>query len=622
LSRSSQSPLWRTPIALAGLASVAAARLLTLPKTLWEYDEVLFVRGVKRFDPLQHRPHPPGYPLVVGLGKLFAAIAGSPFAGLVASSVVASLVGYLALVDLYGRLTPAGAASEADRRRDALAVGVGGALLLCLSPPMLLYGPLALSDAPAVAFLALALAAGARLVERATTGEPTTRAALAHGAFAAGAVGCRPQLAVAVLPMVLAVLVAAARGRDDAARRATYATWTATLGGFAAVALAWFVPLVVACGGLGGLLDMLRHQAGDVAAHDASAARALVSSARVGVRFLAHPWGPKSLSGWIWLLAIAGFVVVARRRRPWIALPLCVLAAVDLGFALAVMDPTDAVRYALPSMLAVAFLAAVGVRALAVRARVPWLSWAAAALFCVAFVVYLYPLLRVRSTVASPPVQAIGWVQAHVPRDAVILVAPPLLPHAVELLPARHLVAADPAQQASTTAEDRPMFFLGEGDSGWPGEVLFSWPYSKAWDKLTRGYYRVVSVSPLPDGCRYSAVRGVYGFESGWRWLDREADLRVVLHGASNVGVTLGLPKIAPYDRVDVEVAAGAAPPVRISVARGRPVVAHVAAPAGTTAEIHIRAARSFVPADVGLNADRRRLAVQLLGCEVEPARP
>src|SRR5206468_2081883 len=57
---------WRSPLALAGLAVVAAARLLTLPRTPWEYDEVLFVRGIERFDPLHHRPHPPGYPLVIG----------------------------------------------------------------------------------------------------------------------------------------------------------------------------------------------------------------------------------------------------------------------------------------------------------------------------------------------------------------------------------------------------------------------------------------------------------------------------------------------------------------------------------------------------------------------------
>src|SRR5262245_15046162 len=128
---------------LMGLATVAAARLLTLPASLWEWDEVLFVRGVERFEPLQHHPHPPGYPLLIGLGKLFALVAGDPFRGLVALSVVASLVGYLALFDAYRRLaTPPGAgpAERAAAERGA----VLGAALFHLSPAMLVYGPLAL----------------------------------------------------------------------------------------------------------------------------------------------------------------------------------------------------------------------------------------------------------------------------------------------------------------------------------------------------------------------------------------------------------------------------------------------------------------------------------------------
>jgi multiple sugar transport system substrate-binding protein len=147
---------------LMGLGTVAAARLLTLPASLWEWDEVLFVRGVERFEPLQHHPHPPGYPLLIGLGKLFALVTGDPFRGLVALSVVASLVGYLALFDAYRRLAaPPGAG--AMERAAAERAAVLGAALFQLSPAMLVYGPLALSDAPALAFLALALAAAARL---------------------------------------------------------------------------------------------------------------------------------------------------------------------------------------------------------------------------------------------------------------------------------------------------------------------------------------------------------------------------------------------------------------------------------------------------------------------------
>src|ERR1044072_352868 len=195
--RITAAPFWRSPEVWVGFVAVALARLLSLPVSVWEYDEILFMRGVERFAPLEHRPHPPGYPLTIGLGKLLAPIAGDSFHALVAVSVIASLVGYLALTDAFARmLAPDGVPAIVERRQ-----GVVAALLFHLSPPMLLYGPLALSDAPALCFLALALAAGARLL----TGG--LGAAVALGVFAAGAVGCRPQLAVAVAPMVAAALL-------------------------------------------------------------------------------------------------------------------------------------------------------------------------------------------------------------------------------------------------------------------------------------------------------------------------------------------------------------------------------------------------------------------------------
>jgi len=71
--------------------AVAAARLLTLPHSVWEGDEILFMKGIEHFDPLHHQPHPPGYPLLIGLGKLLNLLFHDPFASLVALSVLAKL---------------------------------------------------------------------------------------------------------------------------------------------------------------------------------------------------------------------------------------------------------------------------------------------------------------------------------------------------------------------------------------------------------------------------------------------------------------------------------------------------------------------------------------------------
>src|SRR5881628_996534 len=78
---------WRE---ILGAIVVLASRLATVPKTFWEGDELLFAAAVLKFDPWSSRPHPPGYPLYVGLGKFFALFTGDPFPALIALSVIAS----------------------------------------------------------------------------------------------------------------------------------------------------------------------------------------------------------------------------------------------------------------------------------------------------------------------------------------------------------------------------------------------------------------------------------------------------------------------------------------------------------------------------------------------------
>ena len=93
------------------------------------------------FDVAEHQPHPPGYPLLIGLGKAITWITGDPFTSLVALGVISSCVGFVALAVAFGSF--AGGGEEGER------AGILGALLFCFSPAMLVYGPLALSDAPA-----------------------------------------------------------------------------------------------------------------------------------------------------------------------------------------------------------------------------------------------------------------------------------------------------------------------------------------------------------------------------------------------------------------------------------------------------------------------------------------
>jgi hypothetical protein len=581
------------------LAAVAAARLLTLPRSLWEWDEVLFVRGIAHFDPIHHSPHPPGYPLLIGLGKAVTWITGDPFTSLVALSVIASCVGFVALASAFRSF--AGGGEPGER------VGVIGALLFHFSPAMLVYGPLALSDPTALMFLSLALAAVARLIEA----RERTLPAAALGVFASAAIGCRPQLALAVLPMLAVTLALAGRRK----------AWGMALGAFTAVSLAWFLPLLAAVGGPSGFLPFLSRQAGLVAKYDTTGSRDALSAIGVIKRFLAHPWGDRWLSFPILALAAAGAAVaIARRFRT--ALPLAVLTAVELAFALSVMNAQDAVRYALPSLIGVAFAAAMGVEMLARRLRVPAAAFVLAIVFAAGAVRYTGPLLAARTKSPSPPVQALDWARRNLPPSTAFLVEPTLAAHTDFFLPKSEKMLVDEGLERFAGKKGKPLCLVGNGESGWPGARTFRWPESDAYGKLSRGLYRVVSLSPVPPERRYRVERGVYGYEptareAQWRWLAPEAAVLLFPRGVPRAALTLALPASVPWPSNRVTVKVGGVPAADLEIPRGERRSVELSLPLAEEVEIAFQAGASFVPAETRTGPDTRRLAVQLVRLEV-----
>ena len=245
----------------AGLLVLLAVLLRTYPVSFWEFDELLFAAGVVRFEPLIHHPHPPGYPVLIGLGKLADLVARDPFVALVALSIVASLVGFVALALAFRNLL-------GDGR-----LAVFGALLFYLSPGMVVHASLPLSDPSALALLALTFY-GASRFERPSGG----RDALLFGAMASLAVGCRPQLAVLVVPLLVFAII----------RHGSWRRGSLVLSAFAVVSLYWLIPLVVATGGVEGFLRYQVGQASTVAANDASLARAGRTWTDLVLRFVAH----------------------------------------------------------------------------------------------------------------------------------------------------------------------------------------------------------------------------------------------------------------------------------------------------------------------------------------------
>ena len=128
----------------AALTAVLLSRVLLLPDGPWEQDEALFAAGVLDFDVTRHRPHPPGFPGWILLGRLLQPLAGAPVRALQIASSIASTVLFWALAHLLARVVHGGRASVL-------------ALAFTLSPLAWVHAGRAFSTTPALACAAVAL---------------------------------------------------------------------------------------------------------------------------------------------------------------------------------------------------------------------------------------------------------------------------------------------------------------------------------------------------------------------------------------------------------------------------------------------------------------------------------
>jgi hypothetical protein len=320
-----------------------AAHLLALPVSLEDLDSVNFALGVRHFDVAEHQPHPPGYPIFIALGKLGTrmltrlGVAAPEARGLAVWSALAAGILPLCVFAFFRRLGSA----EGDVRA-AIAT-----LLVVACPLVWFTASRPLSDMAGLAAAWGALAALAVGLGATAASGDRARTALVVGACLAGlATGFRSQMAILTMPMVLWAFVTVARARIGLVAAA------------AAGVMAWAIPLVWFSGGPGHYLQALGSQAGE----DFSGVVMLWTHPTPRAAFAAviqtfvRPWDSPLLAGVMLSLAAAGVLVLLRRapRALWLlAIAFGPYAVFHLLF-----QETVTIRYALPLVPLVAFLAA------------------------------------------------------------------------------------------------------------------------------------------------------------------------------------------------------------------------------------------------------------------------
>src|SRR5688572_30082140 len=225
---------WDVVCALALSVLTVLSRLPYRARMLYNWDAVQFALALKEYDIAKHQPHPPGYILYVGLGRMVNWMLDDPTASYVLLAVLLSgattFVVYFLAHAVYGRLTALAAAT-----------------LMAVSPLFWFYGSVGLTYA-AEALLASTVAFFSL---RALTGSRTDGWLAAAYLGLAG--GMRQSILVLLFPLWLGSVVVG--GRRPHARPGVDGRRVAIgLGVLALAVLTWFVPMIWLTGGLGRYL--------------------------------------------------------------------------------------------------------------------------------------------------------------------------------------------------------------------------------------------------------------------------------------------------------------------------------------------------------------------------------
>ena len=273
-------------IAVLAAVALVGTRLPLAPKYLYYFDSVNFALALENFDPSQHQPQPPGYPLFVGVTRLLHIFLPQPEHVLLAAGLLASLVAIL----LVWRLGTELFGPEA---------GYLALSLLIFNPPFWFGG---ITNQVRLC-LAFCTAGVALLAWRALRHRET--ALWLYGAFAALGLagGFRPALGVLLIPLLLWVWWKTG---------ACVTRLAIALVAMTAAAIPWIAATVIAVGGLESWFRLMWDYSNEQFRNTSIVFGASAPSAWKMATW-AIVWNGIGVLAWIWAVPL----VKSRRDGDW-----------------------------------------------------------------------------------------------------------------------------------------------------------------------------------------------------------------------------------------------------------------------------------------------------------------
>lgn len=380
------------------VASVVAAvsRIPAISKSIWDWDEALFCLGMREYNVVQHRPHPPGYPLYIAFARLFRPLlGGSDFRALQAVTLIGAMLLFPALFLLAREL------------RMTFRTSLFGSLLYVFLPNVWYYGGTATTDVPATALVAFAAA----LLLRGCRSRPAYfKGALVLGISAA----FRPQnLLIGLAPALLSSWV---RLRER---------WRDVIGAAAigaAVIVASYGGAALASESVQGYIAAVRLQQHYVMQVDSYHNPGRAPLRDLAWTFFKTPMSGGHAAGILMRIAALGLIAAVALRR-WPQLIFFAMFAPFAIFAWLMLDMYAVTRYSvgyvmLHAMFAALFVSIVGELLTRIRPAAGIAVETVAMLgLTIGFIVWTLPALREVRRNPSPPMQVMRWIMKNVPKN-------------------------------------------------------------------------------------------------------------------------------------------------------------------------------------------------------------
>lgn len=531
---------------LVALTAYVGLLWLYRPLTPFEWDEVLFLRALERYDVGTHSPHPPGYPLYVAVGKLLDLALGDPLNALQLVSVL-SAGAAVALLWILAR-----------RLRLSVAQATAAATVLALTPAFAFNANVGLSDVPSVAATLLAaLLLFDSIADR--------RRLVAAAAATAAAVGIRPQLVIALLPLGVAALAATIRRRD-------YRQLAAAVGVGVAVSAAVWGP-AIALTGADRFFAKLDETARWMAINEADGRIGGAAFEPLLRHWTVYPFVRFGLAAPLWALLFWGGRRLWRAGNRTAVAVAAASAGAYLVTALFTLHMSTSVRYILPAM---PFLALFAGGLLGPGARRP-LRVTAVTVWLLATLVVAGPAYEIRARRPAPAWEALEWIASQPPEERRVLVAmDEFLPHARYVLAGSGTRIVDPepgVSYAQDLLDGGGVLLLTRFPVPESATLLQRWWNVDSLTRLGRRRYQRASVSRLPRS-------GSPQFSTDWGRRGSYVELRVAGSIALPSGASAWSLSLSPDRDVLVSVGGGESRPIAAGTSLDTVIVP---GPAGVT---------------------------------------